>query len=96
MKRILMTALLAALGVPAAIHAQPAATPAADRTPGKGAQTREWIELQKSGQAAPREAEAPMPGEVADRVYQRYVESFAHPIPETYPRDAFSSGGQSK
>jgi hypothetical protein len=28
-----------------------------------------------------------MPGEVADRVYQRYLQSFTHPIPEQFERE---------
>jgi hypothetical protein len=60
-----------------------------------GSQTRAWTDLQKSGiasTAAPR----PMPGEAADKVYERYVNSFGHPIPETYTRESSSgsSGGQ--
>lgn len=57
-----------------------------------GAQTRAWLELQKSGNAAvatPR----PMSGEVADRVYDRYLKSFSHPIPATYSRERFLSEG---
>ena len=57
-----------------------------------GSQTRAWTDLQKSNiasSAAPR----PMPGEVADKVYDRYANSFGHPIPETYPRESISSGG---
>lgn len=48
-----------------------------------GKQTRDALELQRSGQAAsttPR----PMSGEVAERAHRRYVESFSHPIPESF------------
>lgn len=56
-----------------------------------GAETRAWVDLQTSGSAAVGDAR-PMPGEVADAVYQRYVNSFKHPIPAQFPR---TSGGES-
>ena len=59
-----------------------------------GGSTRQWLELQRNGNAsiaAPR----PMPGEVADKVYDRYVASFAHPIPETFSREQFVGGSNS-
>ena len=56
-----------------------------------GAETRAWVDLQASGSAAVGDAR-PMPGEVADLVYQRYVNSFKHPIPAQFPR---TSGGES-
>ena len=59
-----------------------------------GSQTRAWTDLQKSGiasTAAPR----PMPGEAADKVYERYVNSFGHPIPEAFASESSSgSSGQ--
>jgi hypothetical protein len=62
-----------------------------------GSDTRAWLQLQSSGQAAGSELRG-LPGEVADKVYQRYVDSFAHPIPVTFPRDSFvgESGGGSQ
>jgi hypothetical protein len=54
--------------------------------------TRAWLDLQISGSAAAQD-ERPMPGEIADRVYQRYVDSYAQPIPETLKRDNFVSSG---
>ncbi len=63
--------------------------------PQVGDQTRAWLELQDSGNAA-LGALRPLPGEVADKVYQRYVESFDNQIPERYERERFvSSGGGS-
>lgn len=57
----------------------------ADKTPAEavGQQTRSALELQRSGQAA-SPTERPMSGEVAERTHQRYVESFSHPIPESF------------
>lgn len=62
--------------------------------PGQGDATRAWLELQTSGRQA-SEAERPMDGEVADRVYQRYLDSHTLPIPLQFPREQFSadSGG---
>lgn len=48
-----------------------------------GKQTRDALELQRSGQAASDTAR-PMSGEVAERTHRRYVESFSHPIPESF------------
>ncbi len=53
---------------------------------------RDWVELQKSGAAASAVAR-PLPGELADRSFQRYADSFSQPIPETLNRDEFLSEG---
>lgn len=61
-------------------------------SPAVGAEARAWIDLQKSGTAAsatPR----PLPGEVADRVYQRWLNSHDQAIPAQFSRESFSSGG---
>lgn len=63
--------------------------------PRVGDDTRAWLELQNSGNAS-LGVVRPMPGEVADKVYQRYLDSFDNEIPETYERESFvssSSGG---
>lgn len=88
-----MGALVAAalLALPAIVHAQEAAPAAADEP---GAETRAWLQLQTSNNAA-LGAARPMPGEVADAVFARYVKSFTHPIPETFNRDKFVEGGGS-
>lgn len=95
----LRTAGCALLMAPVLAIAQAPVAPGpeqADLAPGHGAQTRAWLDLQKSGKAAPQTPEGPQPGEVADRVYQRYLDSYTSKIPDTYPRDSFSSGGQGK
>ena len=51
---------------------------------------QEWLSLQAAGTAASSEPR-PMPGEVADAVYERYVNSFKHPIPDQFRRQ--STGG---
>lgn len=56
---------------------------------------RDWLELQKSGSAASPVAR-PVPGEIADRTFKRYADSFSQPIPETLNREEFlskNSGG---
>lgn len=58
-----------------------------------GEQTRAWLDLQASGTQAST-AERPMTGELAERVYQRYLDSFTHPIPEQFKREAFTSDGE--
>jgi hypothetical protein len=53
---------------------------------------RDWLELQTSGRAA-SPADRPLPGDIADRTYQRYAESFSQPIPATLDREEFLSQG---
>lgn len=46
-----------------------------------GSATRRLLLLQAQGEHASA-AQYPMPGAVAQQVYQRYLKSFAHPVPE--------------
>lgn len=64
----------------------------ASADPKPGTDVRAWVDLQKSGKAASRE-QRPVPGEVAEKTYERYVKSFERQIPETYSRESISSGG---
>lgn len=57
-----------------------------------GEDARRWVDLQVSGDAAERSPDG-MPGEIAERVWQRYVESFSHPIPERFEREGFVESG---
>lgn len=59
-----------------------------------GASTREWLEMQRSGKAAgPAQR---LSGAAEARVYQRYLDSFTHPIPEFYSeRESFIAEGDS-
>jgi len=77
---------------PAPAAAPAAAAPAAGQ--GFGSQTRYWLATQSSGAYAVNDAR-PMPGEAATLVYQRYLNSFSHPIPERYESDTFTTGGGS-
>lgn len=81
-----------ALALLAGLPALAAEAPKSGKAP-PGAQTREWLELQKRNTPAGRPAR-PVPGEVADKAYQRYVQSFTHPIPDQFPRDAAGGSGQ--
>ena len=88
--KILISTLLFTLTLATPLRAEdPAAAPTT------GTETREWLVLQKSGNAAKGEAR-PMPGEVADKVFERYVDSFANPLPQSFPRDSMSSSGGGK
>lgn len=60
-----------------------------------GTETRAWLDLQSSNSAASPTVR-PMPGDIADKVYQRHADSFAQPIPDSLGRDAFvsESGGE--
>jgi hypothetical protein len=69
----------------------PAAAPAASDD-SFGSQTRLWLATQTSGANSVTE-ERPMPGEVASLVYQRYLNSFTHPIPERYTSESFRASG---
>lgn len=57
-----------------------------------GDEVRAWTQLQQSG-AASNPQPQPMPGEIADKVYDRYLKTFDHPIPESFGRDSFVGGG---
>jgi hypothetical protein len=39
-----------------------------------------WLQLQSSGEAASAQAQ-PLSGPVMDRVHERYLKSFTHPVP---------------
>lgn len=79
-------ALLAMLMVgQAAVASEP-------QQPRVGDDTRAWLQLQGSGNASTA-APRPMPGEVADKVYERYLESFENQIPDEFERETFVSGG---
>lgn len=60
-----------------------------------GERTRDWLDLQKSGAASVAEPQ-PIPGEVADKVYQRWVDSHARPIPEKFSREGISGGSAAR
>ena len=71
---------------------EPSAKSAPSGEPVLGADSHAWIDLQASGSAAAGGAR-PLPGEVADAVYQRYLNSFKHPIPAQFPCESSGSQG---
>ena len=56
--------------------------------PEQGEQTEKWLRLQRTNNAT-LGAERPMPGEIAEQVYQRYLKSFTQPVPEVFERKRF-------
>lgn len=57
-----------------------------------GQSVHQSLEMQRSGRQSV--AVHPMLKDVADRTYERYLESFTYPIPEQFERDeSFSSDG---
>ncbi len=75
--------------LPAAAQAQP---PAPIAPAPAGDDVRNWIDLQTRTAASPAPPR-PMSGEVADQVFQRYLKSFSHPIPDQFQRQDFVEGG---
>jgi len=67
----------------------PFAVSAAEPTQPLGAEAEAWMKLQAGGQQASKTAR-PMPAEIADNVYQRYVDSFKLPIPAEFKRQSTS------
>lgn len=62
------------------------ARPAAADSVAAGAATRAWLDAQRNGEsAAPARSVA---GVVASRTYQRYLDSFDHPLPVFFERKA--------
>ena len=69
----------------------------ADECPAAGTQTKRWLELQRSGAQASIHPEG-IDAQVNENMYQRYVNSFTHDIPETFDREQgteFVSGSSS-
>lgn len=85
--------IVAACTLPFAAMAQDESKPAAPMAgQGFGSQTRYWLATQTSGASSVSDPR-PMPGEVATLVYDRYLKSFTHPIPERYESDTFTAKG---
>ena len=53
---------------------------------GMGEQTRYWLNWQSSGEAASSQPQT-ISGPVADRIFQRYQDSFSYSIPEYFSGD---------
>lgn len=48
--------------------------------------TERWLEMQRSGQAASPQAQ-PLSGPAMERVHQRYLKGFEHPLPQYFEHD---------
>lgn len=59
-----------------------------------GSQTDAWLSMQLNPAYTANDPR-PIPGEVANKTYIRYLNSFSHPIPEQFERQSFSSSGGS-
>lgn len=57
-----------------------------------GSQTEDWINLQVSGRESVKKS-PPLSGAVATHIYQRYVKSFDHAIPDHFSRQNFVQNG---
>lgn len=69
-------------GTEAGPDARPSSAPA-------GEQTRAWLQLQRDGDQASAYVQG-LPEAARTRALKRYLDSFTHPIPETYfDRDSF-------
>lgn len=90
MKKLVMICAWLLVTTPMLASAQ--APAAADPLPRLGGDTRAWLDLQTNPSAQETDIR-PVPGEVAEQVYQRYINSFKYPIPETFKRDSFVEGG---
>ncbi|MFT5033261.1 MAG: hypothetical protein ACI89D_000088 [Bermanella sp.] len=51
--------------------------------------TAQLLQLQRSGKLASRQ-EQHLPGSAQTKIYERYINSFGHTIPETYISEEFS------
>jgi len=98
MRGIKSVANLAAIGsivLAAFIGSVALAQPAGDATAAPsdfGSQTNAWLSMQLNPAYTANDPR-PIPGEVANRTYVRYLDSFSHPIPEQFERQSFSGSG---
>ncbi len=50
-----------------------------------------WVDMQVAGTQSVSESPA-LPGPIASKIYDRYANSFAHPIPDRFERENFGTG----
>lgn len=84
-RMFLMPILAAALVGPGSLMAEDG--------PEVGQKTRDLVDLQISGTAA-SPAPRPLPGDIAERIYDRYAESFSQPVPDNFSRETFVESGE--
>ncbi|HEU4707773.1 MAG TPA: DUF3613 domain-containing protein [Methylophilaceae bacterium] len=78
----LMLGLLAGLAPLASAEERVRADSGAEKTQ-QQSPVKSWLELQSSGKAASSQPQ-PLSGPAMDRVHERYLKSFSHPIPPYY------------
>lgn len=59
-----------------------------------GTATRHWLALQRDGRLAAGKPQA-LPGPVMEKIHERYLNSFTHPVPERFVSEKVGSGGGS-
>ncbi|MGH8461766.1 MAG: DUF3613 domain-containing protein [Stenotrophobium sp.] len=57
-----------------------------------GDEVRAWTALQESNSASVN-AVRPLPGEISDLIYGRYLNTFKQPIPDQFDRASFVGSG---
>lgn len=86
-----LAVLLLAAALPGAAQEPVAGAPVSATGAPLGAESQAWLQLQQSGTEASGAAR-PLPGEIADNIYQRYADSFKLPIPAEFKRQSTGSG----
>jgi hypothetical protein len=82
---VLVFAALIAAGRAQGEAPGPSETPIAVATVPFGARTRGWLAFQR--QIVPERQAHPLPVEAESRAFERYLQSFTHPIPERFELD---------
>ncbi len=89
--------IIAAMSAGAALAQTSAPAPTQDSATivprsGFGGETDVWMAMQLNPAYTANDSR-PIPGEVANRTFVRYLGSFTHPIPEQFERQSFSGSG---
>lgn len=88
---------LCLLGACSTVGSQDAASPGGDapQHAEPGSATRLWLDRQRQGQQAAAQPQ-PLSGPVQEEIYERYQNSFSHPIPKRFESESISSGSGSR
>ena len=90
-RKLLITTLYLAVYLAAAPTSYADKSFPSSRTP--GAATKQWLQMQSSAEQASSSVQS-LSGPVSTTIYQRYKDSFNHPIPEKFTSK--DSGSTSK
>lgn len=74
--------MLCALSLQALAASEEETAPASENTHAQP-KTRAWLELQSSGEAASEQPQT-LSGPAMERIHERYLKNFTHPIPPSY------------